>query len=76
MALTYLEIFLTYFRLNGLPSGTEMKNQPYESENFVSEMQSTWENLKPLYEQFHAYVRHKLYNHYVRIQIKDILFSV
>ena len=44
-----------------------MKNQPYESDNFVSEMQSVWTNLKPLYDQLHAYVRYKLHKHYVRI---------
>ena len=59
--------FLLHFRLNGLTSGTEMKVQPYESDTFVSEMESTWNNLKPLYDQLHAYVRHKLHNHYVRI---------
>ena len=54
-----------FFRLNGFSSGTEMKIEPYESESFVSEMQSTWENLKPLYDQLHAYVRHRLHKYYV-----------
>ena len=38
----------------------EMKIEPYESDTFVEEMDETWRGLKPLYEQLHAYVRHKL----------------
>jgi len=49
-----------FFRLNGYKDGTEMKTQPYESKTFVEEMAATWEGLKPLYEQLHAYVRSKL----------------
>lgn len=41
-----------------------MKIQPYESETFLREIQSTWDGLKPLYEQLHAYVRFKLHNFY------------
>ena len=37
-----------------------MKIEPYESDTFVEEMDETWRGLKPLYEQLHAYVRHKL----------------
>ncbi len=49
-----------FARLNGYKDGTAMKVQPYESETFVEEMAETWEGLKPLYEQLHAYVRSKL----------------
>lgn len=34
----------------------------YESQNFVEEMAETWNGLKPLYEQLHAYVRSKLFD--------------
>ncbi len=37
-----------------------MNTEDYESDTFVEEMAQTWEGLKPLYEQLHAYVRHKL----------------
>ena len=37
-----------------------MKTYNYESDTFVEEMDETWQGLKPLYEQFHAYVRNKL----------------
>ena len=46
--------------LNGFEDGTGMKIEPYESDTFVQEMADTWEGLKPLYEQLHAYVRNKL----------------
>ena len=42
-----------------------MKTHPYESDTFVEEMEATWHGLKLLYQQLHAYVRHRL------IQIYD-----
>ena len=47
-------------RLNGFKDGTEMKVAAYESETFVKDMEDTWNGLKPLYEQLHAYVRSQL----------------
>ncbi len=47
-------------RLNGFRDGTEMLTQPYESDNFVREMTETLEELTPLYQQLHAYVRYRL----------------
>ena len=47
-------------RLNGYKDGAAMKVEPYESDTFIQEMEETWEGLKPLYEQLHAYVRAKL----------------
>ena len=41
-----------------------MKIEPYESDNFLTEMADTWKGLKPLYDQLHAYVRDKLHKHY------------
>ena len=46
--------------LNGFEDGTGMKIEPYESDTFVQEMADTWDGLKPLYEQLHAYVRNRL----------------
>jgi len=51
----------TYCRLYGYKDATEMLVKSYESESFTQEMADTWESLKPLYEQLHAYVRSKLY---------------
>ena len=34
--------------------------KPYESDDFKAELEHLWQQLKPLYEQIHAYVRRKL----------------
>ena len=60
MYLEFIALSNEAARLNGFKDATEMKTIPYESETFVSEMEQTWLGLKPLYEQLHAYVRHKL----------------
>ncbi len=60
MYLEYVELTNEAARLNGFRDGTEMKIESYESDTFVEEMDQTWRGLKPLYEQLHAYVRHKL----------------
>lgn len=60
----YLEWTNKAAALNGYSSGTEMKIQPYESSTFIQEMESTWQNLKPLYDQLHAFVRYKLHEKY------------
>ena len=58
------KIFFQIFRLNGFKDGTEMKTVSYESNTFVDEMAQTWQGLKPLYEQLHAYVRYHLNKKY------------
>ena len=47
-------------RANGFTDGTDWKTDEYESDTFVQEMEETWQGLKPLYQQLHAYVRDKL----------------
>ena len=37
-----------------------MKTEDYESDTFVQEMADTWQGLKPLYQELHAFVRNKL----------------
>ena len=55
-----LFIFACLFRANDFKDGADWKTDVYESDTFLEEMAETWEGLKPLYEQLHAYVRHKL----------------
>lgn len=38
----------------------EMWIYPYESDNFRENLAHLWNQLKPLYQQLHAYVRRKL----------------
>lgn len=37
---------------------------PYESPDFRLQLESAWEEVRPLYEQLHAYVRRKLRDFY------------
>ena len=36
----------------------------YTDQNFLDEVEAIWQQVKPLYEQLHAYVRHKLKGQY------------
>ena len=56
----YNFFFTSLIRANGFTDGADWKTDVYESDTFLDEMAETWEGLKPLYEQLHAYVRHKL----------------
>ena len=60
----YIELTNKAARMNGFKDGTEMKTNAYESDTFVQEMDRTWQGLKPLYEQLHAYVRYHLHKKY------------
>jgi len=61
---TYVDLYNEAAELNGFSDAARMKVDPYESATFIEEMEETWFGLKPLYEQLHAYVRHKLNKHY------------
>ena len=69
MYLEFVDLSNEAARLNGFKDATEMKTASYESDTFVKEMEETWLGLKPLYEQLHAYVRHKL----VKIYGEDVV---
>ena len=51
-------------RLNGYADGSMMKTSSYDSDTFIQEMEETWQGLKPLYEELHAYVRYHLNKKY------------
>lgn len=36
-------------------------------------MASLWETVKPLYQQLHAYVRHRLTKHYPQLENSDVI---
>jgi len=61
---TYVDIYNKAAKMNGFKDASDMKIVDYESSTFKQEMESTWQGLKPLYEQLHAYVRNKLSNYY------------
>merc|ERR1711874_88208 len=60
----YVDLYNEAAQLNGFDDASLMKVDPYESDTFKEEMGETWEGLKPLYQQLHAYVRHKLSKFY------------
>jgi len=60
----YVELTNEAARANGFTDGTDWKTNEYESDTFVQEMEETWQGLKPLYQQLHAYVRNKLVKRY------------
>ena len=41
-----------------------MEDQFDQTENLEEITENLWQEVKPLYEQLHAYVRRKLYNYY------------
>ncbi|XP_042873559.1 angiotensin-converting enzyme-like isoform X2 [Penaeus japonicus] len=51
-------------KLNGFDNMGDMWLYPYESETFRQDVAGLWEQLKPLYQQLHAYVRRKLREKY------------
>jgi len=56
----YVDFYNEAAILNGHKDASEMKVVDYESDTFMQEMEETWQGLKPLYQQLHAYVRSKL----------------
>ena len=53
----YVDLYNEAAQLNGFADASLMKVDSYESDTFKEEMEETWEGLKPLYEELHAYVR-------------------
>ncbi|KAK4305028.1 hypothetical protein Pmani_023054 [Petrolisthes manimaculis] len=51
-------------KLNGFDNMGDMWLYPYESDTFREDMAELWEQLRPLYQQMHAYVRRKLREQY------------
>jgi len=60
----YVDLYNEAADLNGFEDASRMKVDSYESDTFMEEMAETWEGLKPLYQELHAYVRHKLNGFY------------
>ncbi|XP_055929558.1 inactive angiotensin-converting enzyme-related protein-like [Argiope bruennichi] len=58
-------------RLNGFPDTGDMWREAYESDTFEEDLEALWEQLRPLYEHLHAYVRRRLIQVYGNDKIKD-----
>lgn len=48
-----------------------MWREAYESDTFEDDLEDLWNQLKPLYENLHAYVRRRLIQEYGNDKIKD-----
>nr|XP_053649845.1 angiotensin-converting enzyme-like [Cherax quadricarinatus] len=51
-------------KLNGFDNMGDMWLYPYESDTFRDDLAELWQQLNPLYQQLHAYVRRKLRQKY------------
>ena len=58
MYMDHVDIYNDAAKLNGYKDASQMKIVDYESKTFKDEMENTWQGLKPLYQQLHAYVRY------------------
>ncbi|XP_017475074.1 PREDICTED: angiotensin-converting enzyme-like [Rhagoletis zephyria] len=50
--------------VNNVTNGGEFWYLPYESANFRQDVEIVWEQIRPLYEGLHSYVRRKLRDYY------------
>ncbi|CAL4122237.1 unnamed protein product [Meganyctiphanes norvegica] len=62
--LEYVELLNKQAKLNNYTDYGHQLRMRYESETFEEEMLSLYDELKPLYELLHSYVRRKFYNQY------------
>ncbi|GAB0091084.1 Angiotensin-converting enzyme [Sergentomyia squamirostris] len=56
----YVELNREAAKLDGFYSGAESWLDEYEDETFEKQLETIFEQIRPLYEQLHAYVRFKL----------------
>lgn len=60
----YLELNLEAAKLNGFPSGAESWLHEYDDPTFEDQLENIFNQIRPFYNQLHAYVRHKLRQKY------------
>ncbi|XP_012276299.1 angiotensin-converting enzyme [Orussus abietinus] len=60
----YIELSNTAAKLNNYTDTAQEWLKEYEAENFPEQIESLWQQLKPLYLQLHAYVRRELRKQY------------
>lgn len=60
----YVELSNEAARLNNFTNNADYWLDNYETPDFREQIQSLWEQIKPLYLQIHGYVRHQLRKKY------------
>lgn len=69
--LRFVELSNEAATLNGFDDTGDLWRESYESETFQREISDLWEQIRPLYEQLHAYVRRKLITIYGNDKIRN-----
>ena len=69
MYMDHVDIYNDAAKLNGYKDASQMKIVDYESKTFKDEMENTWQGLKPLYQQLHAYVRYSKKNDFKTLSL-------
>ncbi|XP_005183216.1 angiotensin-converting enzyme [Musca domestica] len=60
----YIELNTKSAKLNNFTDGAEVWLDEYEDDTFEQQLEAIFEDIKPLYEQIHGYVRHRLNQFY------------
>ncbi|XP_073823622.1 angiotensin converting enzyme [Musca autumnalis] len=60
----YVELNTKSAKLNNFTDGAEVWLDEYEDDTFEQQLEAIFEDIKPLYEQVHGYVRHRLNQYY------------
>ncbi|KAJ0179018.1 hypothetical protein K1T71_005793 [Dendrolimus kikuchii] len=61
---TYLDVYNEAAKLNKFKDASEEWQSNYEMPDFESQLAKVWKDVKPLYQQLHAYVRKRLRDKY------------
>ncbi|KAL1430144.1 hypothetical protein MTO96_002403 [Rhipicephalus appendiculatus] len=67
----YVQLLNEAARLNGFKDASGLWQNPYEYDGFEDNIKGLWEQLSPLYQQLHAYVRTRLREIYGTDKIRE-----
>ncbi|CAG0896210.1 unnamed protein product [Cyprideis torosa] len=76
MYLKNLELLKEIALANGFDDMGQLWRRNYENDNFLNEIETAWQDLKPFYQELHAYARHKLleiYPNHVDFQSRSLI---
>lgn len=60
----YVNLTIKAATANGMSNASLWWYQEYEDDNFIDKIDEIWEQLKPLYNELHTYVKFKLFEIY------------
>lgn len=65
---TYVNLMNTAAKGNNYEDASEWWQSQYETDYFESQIDELWQQIKPLYDELHTYVRYKLINIYGKLK--------